>query len=151
MEKQQTTRWFLGANSAEGFRSLYEDFCRGEGDFLRIIKGGPGCGKSSFMRHIGEAAEKKGLEVEYILCSGDPDSLDGVYIPALRLGYADGTAPHILDPACFGAGGDYLNLGAFCDTARSRGEAARLEAVSYTHLLERRRARRDGGHPPHPH
>lgn len=56
------------------------------------------------MRHIGEAAEKEGLEVEYILCSGDPDSLDGVYIPALRLGYADGTAPHILDPACFGAG-----------------------------------------------
>ena len=99
MEKQQTTRWFLGANSAEGFRSLYEDFCRGEGDFLRIIKGGPGCGKSSFMRHIGEAAEKKGLEVEYILCSGDPDSLDGVYIPALRLGYADGTAPHIR-PGC---------------------------------------------------
>ena len=42
-----------------------------------------------------EAAEKKGLEVEYILCSGDPDSLDGVYIPALRLGYADGTAPHL--------------------------------------------------------
>ena len=74
MEKQQTMRWFLGANSAEGFRSLYEDFCRSEGDFLRIIKGGPGCGKSSFMRHIGEAAEKKGLEVEYILCSGDPDS-----------------------------------------------------------------------------
>ena len=130
MEKQQTTRWFLGANSAEGFRSLYEDFCRGEGDFLRIIKGGPGCGKSSFMRHIGEAAEKKGLEVEYILCSGDPDSLDGVYIPALRLGYADGTAPHILDPACFGAGGDDPNLGAFCDTARSRGEAARLEGLT---------------------
>src|SRR5699024_5830701 len=140
MEKQQTTRWFLGANSAEGFRSLYEDFCRGEGDFLRIIKGGPGCGKSSFMRHIGEAAEKKGLEVEYILCSGDPDSLDGVYIPALRLGYADGTAPHILDPACFGAGGDYLNLGAFCDTARSRGEAARLEGLTAAYRAHYARA-----------
>ena len=103
MEKQQITRWFLGANSGNGFSSLYEGFCRGDGDFLRVIKGGPGCGKSTFMRRIGEAAEARGLEVEYILCSGDPDSLDGVYIPALRLGYADGTAPHIMDPECFGA------------------------------------------------
>lgn len=130
MEKQLTSRWFLGANSGYGFRSLYDGFCHGEGDFLRVIKGGPGCGKSSFMRRMGEAAEKKGLDVEYIHCSGDPDSLDGVYIPALRLGYADGTAPHIMDPACFGADGDYLNLGAFCDCVRSREAAAQLEALT---------------------
>lgn len=48
MEKQQITRWFLGANSGNGFSSLYEGFCRGDGDFLRVIKGGPGCGKSTF-------------------------------------------------------------------------------------------------------
>lgn len=130
MEKQLITRWFLGSNSGDGFCSLYDGYCRGEGDFLRVIKGGPGCGKSSFMRRIGEAAADKGLDVEYIHCSGDPDSLDGVYIPALRLGYADGTSPHIMDPACFGATGDYLNLGAFCDCARARGAAAQLEALT---------------------
>ena len=140
MEKQLITRWFLGSNSVRGFCSLYDGYCRGEGDFLRVIKGGPGCGKSSFMRRIGEAAAGKGLDVEYIHCSGDPDSLDGVYIPALRLGYADGTAPHIMDPACFGATGDYLNLGAFCDCVRSRGEAAQLEGLTAAYKAHYARA-----------
>ena len=140
MEKQLITRWFLGSNSVRGFCSLYDGYCRGEGDFLRVIKGGPGCGKSSFMRRIGEAASGKGLDVEYIHCSGDPDSLDGVYIPALRLGYADGTSPHIMDPACFGATGDYLNLGAFCDCARSRGAAAQLEGLTAAYKAHYARA-----------
>ena len=140
MEKQLITRWFLGSNSVRGFCSLYDGYCRGEGDFLRVIKGGPGCGKSSFMRRIGEAASGKGLDVEYIHCSGDPDSLDGVYIPALRLGYADGTSPHIMDPVCFGATGDYLNLGAFCDCARSRGAAAQLEGLTAAYKAHYARA-----------
>lgn len=47
MEKLQNTSWFLGANSGNGFSSLYEGFCRADGDFLRVIKAGPGCGKST--------------------------------------------------------------------------------------------------------
>ena len=90
MEKQLITRYFLGANAYSGFYSLYGGFCAGEGDYLRVIKGGPGTGKSALMRRIGAAAERAGHDVEYILCSGDPDSLDGVYIPALGVGYADG-------------------------------------------------------------
>ena len=71
------TRYFLGGNTASGFVSFYGQFCRGPEDFLWVIKGGPGCGKSSFMKAIGKAAEQAGLDVEYVLCSGDPDSVDG--------------------------------------------------------------------------
>ena len=106
--------FFLGANSGKGFYSLYEDFCTDKGDYLHLIKGGPGCGKSNFMRRIGEKAEELGYEVEYILCSGDPDSLDGIYIAELKVGYADATAPHVLEPRHFGADSDYVNLGQFC-------------------------------------
>lgn len=112
-------KYFLGANSAIGFYSLYDGFCADRGDFLHLIKGGPGCGKSGFMRRIAEAAEKKGLEVEYVLCSGDPDSLDGIYIPELKVGYADATAPHVIEPRHFGADSDYVNLGQFCTRAPS--------------------------------
>ena len=120
--------YFLGANSKDGFRSLYAGFCTAPGDFLSVIKGGPGTGKSSFMRRLGAAAESRGLDVEYVLCSGDPDSLDGVYIPALRRGWVDGTAPHSTDPAHFGIDGDYVNLGAFCSPlcGHSSAEALRL-------------------------
>ena len=109
-----TNTYFLGANSAKGFFSLYDQFATAPGDRLHVIKGGPGTGKSGFMRRIGEEAETRGYDVEYVLCSGDPDSLDGVYIPALRQAWADGTAPHILDPRVFGVNGDYVNLGGFC-------------------------------------
>lgn len=78
---------FLGANSAGGFFSLYGGFCSGEGDFLHLIKAGPGGGKSGFMRRVAQAAADHGYDTECVLCSGDPDSLDGVYIPALHVGF----------------------------------------------------------------
>ena len=100
--------YFLGANTASGFFSLYGGFGRGPGEYLRIVKGGPGTGKSGFMRAIGRECVRCGLDVEYVRCSGDPGSLDGVYIPALRLAYVDGTAPHAAEPGVFGADSDYI-------------------------------------------
>lgn len=108
-----TSTYFLGSNAKDGFYSLY-DFFPPDGAFLHIIKSGPGTGKSGFMRRIGKAAEERGLDVEYVLCSGDPDSLDGVYIPALHAAWVDGTAPHVTEPVLFGASSDYVNLGRFC-------------------------------------
>lgn len=118
-----TVKFFLGANSGKGFFSLYDEFRHGENDVLHLIKGGPGGGKSGFMRKIGKAAEEAGFDVEYILCSGDPDSLDGVYIPALHTGYADATAPHIIEPKCFGLDSCYVNLGQFCEPVQSNAIA----------------------------
>ena len=130
MEKQLITRYFLGANAYSGFYSLYGGFCAGEGDYLRVIKGGPGTGKSALMRRIGAAGERAGHDVESLVCSGDPDSLDGVYIPALGVGYADGTAPHVLDPALFGVTGSYLDVGECC--ARVSDASARREIAELT-------------------
>ena len=107
------TQFFLAANSGRGFVSRYEGF-PGEGAFLHILKGGPGTGKSSFLKSIRARAAELGYDTESILCSGDPDSLDGLLIPALHLAWADGTAPHALEPGIFGADADYVNLGRFC-------------------------------------
>ncbi len=132
--------YFLGANTASGFRSLYGGFCRGEGDYLRIVKGGPGTGKSGFMRAVGRACARRGYDVEYVRCSGDPASLDGVYIPALRLGYVDGTAPHVAEPGVFGADSDYVNLGIFCRTPLSASDAARAAEISASYKARYARA-----------
>ncbi|MEG0876593.1 MAG: hypothetical protein RSF77_05600 [Oscillospiraceae bacterium] len=116
MNQQQTLRYFLGANSANGFYSLYESFASPEdGDFLWIIKGGAGCGKSSFMKMLGSSAEDAGLDVEYALCSGDPSSLDGVYLPALKTGYMDGTAPHLRDAHIAAIDSAYIDMGTLYD------------------------------------
>lgn len=121
-------RYFLGANTGQGFYSLYDDLAA-QTPFLWILKGGPGCGKSSFMRRIGMAAEANGHDVEYILCSGDPDSLDGVYIRDLGVAYADGTAPHVLEPRHAGADSNYVNLGAHLDQAALKGKLSELESL----------------------
>ena len=90
--------FFLGANSGEGFYSLYDQLLSGRFDDLMILKGGPGCGKSTFMRRMGAAVERTGERVAYIHCSGDPDSLDGAVFLDRRAAIVDGTSPHVLEP-----------------------------------------------------
>lgn len=143
--------FFLGANSGDGFHSLYGDF-PGDGDaVVHIIKGGPGTGKSGYMRAIAEAAGRRGLDAELILCSGDPASLDGLYLPALRQAWVDGTAPHVREPLAFGVDCDYINLGAFCrlplswpDRERTPELNARYKALyrqAYAYLSAARQLR----------
>ena len=47
------THFFLGANSAEGFYGLYDQLLDARLYDLIILKGTPGCGKSTFMRSAG--------------------------------------------------------------------------------------------------
>lgn len=121
--------FFLAANSGQGFFSLYDAF-PGEGQFLHIIKGGPGTGKSGFMRRIRAAAQAKGLDTVSVLCSGDPDSLDGLWVPALGQAWVDGTAPHVREPRLFGADADYVNLGHFCRLPLGDADRARALALN---------------------
>lgn len=99
---------FLSANTANGFVSLYGDFLKGKKQY--IIKGGPGTGKSTMMKNIGAFAENEGEDVEYIRCSSDPDSLDGVWLKARNIAVCDGTAPHIIEPENVGCMGGIIGL-----------------------------------------
>ena len=86
--------YFLGANAPTGFYSLYDHLLPSEqAPAIYILKGGPGCGKSTLMRRVAAWAEEAGLTPEYILCSGDPDSLDALILPTKAVAIVDGTAP----------------------------------------------------------
>lgn len=93
----QPVYFFLGANSEEGFFSLYDQLLGGRLDDLMILKGGPGCGKSTFMRRVGAAMERAGERIVCINCSGDPDSLDGAIFLDRNAAIVDGTSPHVLE------------------------------------------------------
>ena len=131
----QVTNFFVGANSGDGFRNLFAEMIDLEQmqDFM-ILKGGPGVGKNTFMRSLGRYMEEAGLAVEYLWCSGDPDSLDGVVIPELRCAVADGTSPHVLEPAYPAAVDRYVNLGQFYDIAAAK--AAADEVKAHTHAYQ---------------
>jgi hypothetical protein len=117
-EQNIRLQFFLGANSAAGFASLYDRWVdQASIQAFYVIKGGAGCGKSTLMKRVAQGLEAAGYEAEYILCSGDPDSLDGVAVPGKGAALVDGTAPHGMDPAYTGATGHYVDLGAGYDRA----------------------------------
>jgi len=109
-------RVFPGGNTYKGFYSYY-DYILGQNEAKRImiIKGGPGVGKSSFMKKIGKYMEERGFDIEYHHCSSDNNSIDGVVIPQLGVALIDGTAPHVVDPKNPGAVDEIINLGNYWD------------------------------------
>ena len=105
---------FPGAMGPDGFISCFDHLM--DDTLLRrklILKGGPGVGKSTFMRRVHAALCANGEPSTLYFCSGDPDSLDGVAIPHAGLLILDGTAPHTIDPAMPGIDGETLDLGRF--------------------------------------
>ena len=136
----QVTNFFVGANSGEGFRNLFSEMVDLENTFdFMVLKGGPGVGKNTFMREIGRTMEEAGTKVEYLWCSGDPDSLDGVVLPELRCAVADGTSPHVIEPKYPAAVDRYVDLGRFYDLTAAKADA---EAVKeHTHAYQAAYAR----------
>ena len=131
----QVTHFFAGANSGDGFQNLFSEIVDLEDTYdLMVLKGGPGVGKNTFMREIGRTMEDAGTPVEYLWCSGDPDSLDGVVLPEPRCAVVDGTAPHIIEPKYPAAVDRYVDLGRFYDLTAAK--AAAEEVKAHTHAYK---------------
>lgn len=87
--------FFAGSNSSKGFYSLFSHILNKESARKIIcMKGGPGTGKSSFMKKVGGYFSKKGYPIEYYHCSSDINSLDAIVIKNLNIALLDGTFPH---------------------------------------------------------
>jgi len=117
-------RFFLGANSREGFVSLYPQLQKEATRQIYVVKGGPGCGKATCIRALSQGL---GGADEYLHCSSDPDSLDGAVLEDRVI--VDGTAPHVFEPTFPGCDGDYLSLPPFVDRAGLEGKKAALYAL----------------------
>lgn len=111
--------FFISANGYNGFRTRQDRLYRSE-DFTRVfvIVGGPGTGKSSLMRTVAEAADMMGAECEYLYCSSDPNSLDGVILSRgeRKVALLDGTAPHERGATFPGAVDEFVHLDTCWDT-----------------------------------
>lgn len=108
---------YAGGNTAKGFHSFFDSVLQGL-DRLYILKGGPGTGKSSLMKAVGETFYKRGFDIEYIHCASDNGSIDGVLIQDLKVGIVDGTAPHVIEPKVPGVIEEYVNLGEAWDSEK---------------------------------
>ena len=124
-------KYYLAANSGEGFVSHFADnYDFTDGWHAYIIKGGPGTGKSSFMKYIVVKAVDMGYSVELCPCSSDPDSLDGIIIKDKKIIVLDGTAPHVVEPKMAGVCEEIINLGEFWDSKKLRKRADEIISVT---------------------
>lgn len=112
--KGQLRNMFPGGNTPDGFYSYYNYILpQRKAKKIFCIKGGPGVGKSTLMKAVGRHFHEKGESVDFLWCSSDPNSLDGILLKDRATLLVDGTAPHIVDPKNPGAVDEIVNLGTF--------------------------------------
>lgn len=148
------TDFFLGTTTPAGFRGYFEPLSREADMQLYLIKGGPGCGKSTMLKRLVLAAHEP---VQRIHCASDPDSLDGAVFLQQHTAVLDATAPHTMEPRAPGADEVVLSLyhtinamclhthrdeikALFAQNAALRARAARYIASAGSLLLDSRRA-----------
>jgi hypothetical protein len=123
----ENTTFFLGANTPFGFHSLFRElYDPSDGWRAYILKGGPGTGKSTFMKTLAARCDEAGVRYETIRCASDPRSLDALRIESKKICVADGTAPHVIEPKYPGAVETVLDLSAFWDDAALRENRAEI-------------------------
>ncbi len=123
--------FFAASNSADGFKNYYGE-CFERVDRLFIIKGGPGTGKSTFMRRVADMAETRGECVERYFCSSDHTSLDGVMFESggETVGIIDGTFPHPYIERLPGVREEIINTGSFWDRRILKKNSDRIRELS---------------------
>ncbi|WAA13892.1 PRK06851 family protein [Fervidibacillus halotolerans] len=107
--KGKEINYFGGGNTAYGFVHYFETNFQ-QLNRLFILKGGPGIGKSTIMKSIGNEWNEKGYDVEWIRSTKDVDLIDGLIIPQLKVGIVDGTDPYMIEPRIPIVVGEYVNL-----------------------------------------
>ena len=125
--------FFGAANGYKGFKSYFDTiFDSKEFSHIFVIKGGPGTGKSTFMKKISKHFSKSASDIEEIYCSSDPNSLDGLIISSNnnRVAFLDGTAPHERDTKYPGATDEIINLGENFNTEKLKGYREKIVELS---------------------
>ncbi len=130
---------FPGGNTSEGFFSYYKYLLEKGSKRVFVIKGGPGVGKSTLMKKIGQKMLELGYDLEVHYCSSDNKSLDGIAILDAGIVMVDGTNPHLIDPKYPGGIGEIINLGEYWDVEAMQANTDKI--IASTHEVSRLFAR----------
>ncbi|MFC4599802.1 PRK06851 family protein [Cohnella hongkongensis] len=121
--------FYAGGNTARGYASLLHSSLQGL-ERLYVLRGGAGLGKACGLRSIGDRLAAAGDEIWRISCASDPNALDGLVVPGLRLGIVDGTTPNALVPETPGAAVREIDLGEACDTRSLAARESEFESLN---------------------
>lgn len=125
MTSSYPVRFFFGANTPSGFYGYHKTdlYDPRDGWIAFLIKSGAGTGKATFMREMQTIFSDMGVTDEVMLCSSDPDSLDAVVWPSLKMCIIDATAPHIIEPVAYGECEQLIPFGCCLDARKAAAQS----------------------------
>ena len=103
----------LRSNTSIGFYSYFEYIINQRKQKNLLSKGRTRAGKSYMMKKIGYEIIGKGLDIEFHHCAADPESIDAIVVPSIKIAIIDGTTPHVAEPRYPGVTGTIINLDEF--------------------------------------
>lgn len=86
--RQNDLHYYIAGNTAEGYYRLTESILK-ELDKCYVLTGGPGIGKSTFIKSVAEDLKGTTHFLEYLHSPSEPGSLDGLIIRDKRIALVD--------------------------------------------------------------
>ena len=133
-------RFFIGTNTPGGFVGFLEDFYDARDSWRAyLLKGSTGIDKTALLSRINESMTEHGQEVQAIICANDPDSLDGLIFPDIRVCILNADLPHSIEPKCYGAVEQIVNFSAYMNTTKLYKRTPEIieSAYAYKNLIEK--------------
>ncbi|MDD2362315.1 MAG: hypothetical protein PHH84_05085 [Oscillospiraceae bacterium] len=133
-------RFFIGVNSSGGFTGFTDDLYEiEEGWKAFLIKGGPGSGKSELLKRVYRHVTAYGQEAYAFICALNPNSFDGLVFPDIKVCVLDANAPHVIEPKCWGAVEQIVNLSTCINPTFIRERRAEIIEANRTYnILDKR-------------
>ena len=111
--------FFLGSSTSSGFISHFKSTYNAQKNWhTYILKGSSGCGKSTLLQKICTRLQAADINFNIAYCTLNPNSLDAVIIPSLKICVMDGTAPHVIEPDFIGITETLVDLGVAIDSKK---------------------------------
>jgi DNA replication protein DnaC len=114
------------ANTSTGFVSFFDNLLK-DTERVYILKGGPGSGKSTFIKKIGNELLSHGFDVDFIFSCMDSNSYDGIFIKEINVAIVNGIKPNLIEPKYPGAIERLLDFGDFWDIDFLRQEKDKIK------------------------
>ncbi len=90
--------FFLGVLSPTGYGGYFKQVTLNQENNVVLLKGTPGCGKSTLIKKMSDYFVSNGHMVECIHCALNPNSLDAIVCDDNKFALLDATAPHLIEP-----------------------------------------------------
>ena len=120
--------FFLSSNSGKGIYHYFNNEAQSL-NYIYILKGVPGNGKSEVLKNIANYLEGEQRPIELIYSSFDFKTLDGLIVLDRNIGIFDGNYPYPMEPALPYISGETVDLATAVDHSKLQNNLKDIKSL----------------------